>query len=246
MAPKNSLLARLEGDATQARPAGPGGLMEFLGPAAVPAEPVTLEDYERIIERGMSTFMDVGNALVTIRDQRLYRRDFATFESYCKERWGFTRSRAYRLIDAVGIAGLLPAGEPANEAQLRQLGPIRDDPEAVAAVWAAANASVTNGQPPSAKVIRETRDALYPKPIVEDPPADVPAPRIPPQKPLADTAKAATRRLGRDVGELVDVTLRPRFSRNRDAIATAVLDDLVAHRDSLQQVIDQLMEATQH
>jgi hypothetical protein len=43
-----------------------------------------------------------------IRDTRLYRADFDTFEEYCKEKWGWTRIRAYQLIEAAGVQAALP------------------------------------------------------------------------------------------------------------------------------------------
>ena len=59
---------------------------------------------EAVIERGLGTFMEVGTALATIRDARLYRVKHATFEDYCRERWNLSRPRAYQLIDAADTA----------------------------------------------------------------------------------------------------------------------------------------------
>jgi len=58
-----------------------------------------------------------------IRDNRLYRSDYATFEEYCRERWGWNRAHAYRQIDAAKVARTLsPIGDiPKNEAQAREL-----------------------------------------------------------------------------------------------------------------------------
>lgn len=55
---------------------------------------------ELVIERGLTTFLEVGQALTTIRDQRLYQASHATFEAYLQERWNITRGRAYQLIQA--------------------------------------------------------------------------------------------------------------------------------------------------
>lgn len=40
-----------------------------------------------------------------IRDKKLYEkvRGTATFEMYCRERWDFSRQRAYQLIDAIAV-----------------------------------------------------------------------------------------------------------------------------------------------
>lgn len=62
-----------------------------------------LYECEQIIERGLKTFVDVGGALLEIRDSRLYRADYGTFEEYCQQRWNFTRMRASQLIAAAEV-----------------------------------------------------------------------------------------------------------------------------------------------
>jgi len=71
------------------------------------SELVTLRiiELETIIERGQQTFIEVGNALMEIRDERLYRETHATFEAYCGERWGWTRRVGYQYIEAAQVAG---------------------------------------------------------------------------------------------------------------------------------------------
>ena len=84
-----------------------------------------LEVLESVIDAGMQTFVHVGNALLEIRDGRLYRHTHATFEDYCRERWGLKQSHAYRLMDAAQVVDVLkssPIGElPATESQARPL-----------------------------------------------------------------------------------------------------------------------------
>jgi len=93
---------------------------------------------EDVIERGVQTFIEVGNALREIRDSRLYRAEYVTFDDYCRERWGMQRAHAYRQIEAAGVASALsPIGDtPLNEAQARELAPLlkKDEQEALA-VW---------------------------------------------------------------------------------------------------------------
>ena len=84
----------------------------------------TLADCEARIEQGLATFIDVGTALLTIRDERLYRENHTTFESYCRARWDFTRAYAYRLIDAAQITRNLSPNRrqtPESEWQARPL-----------------------------------------------------------------------------------------------------------------------------
>ena len=107
--------------------------------SAASMETASLPELEAVIERGKQAFYEVGAALLTIRDRRLYRDTHATFEEYCRERWDFSRPRAYQLIDAAQVTGLLSTTVdtplPASESQARELAPLKDEPEAVAAVW---------------------------------------------------------------------------------------------------------------
>lgn len=95
------------------------------------AERDLLEHAEEKIQRGLDTFREVGEALMTVRDNRLYREKFETFEDYCRDRWGFTGKRAYQLATAATLAELISGGSTedgaaqalasANESQLRPL-----------------------------------------------------------------------------------------------------------------------------
>jgi hypothetical protein len=98
----------------------------------------SLAENEAVIERGLATFVEVGRALMEIRDGRQYRTaGWSDFDGYCRERWGFNRQRAHQLIEgADAVSTVVDAGAPApsNEAQARELAPLRDDPEAMAEV----------------------------------------------------------------------------------------------------------------
>jgi hypothetical protein len=80
------------------------------GPAPMSLrQPVTTEERERLlrceatIERGERHLLSEGQALRQIREQRLYRADFKTFENYCRNRWDFSRQHATRLIDFADV-----------------------------------------------------------------------------------------------------------------------------------------------
>jgi hypothetical protein len=79
-------------------------------PQATAAETLTtteadeLTRCQKIVSKGLKGFLEVGQALLIIRDKRLYRGEHKTFEQYLKRRWGIVRSRGYRLIDAFKIA----------------------------------------------------------------------------------------------------------------------------------------------
>lgn len=55
---------------------------------------------ERIIGDGFTTFLKVGLALGEVRDSRLYRAEFESFEDYCDKKWSLTRTRAYQIMSA--------------------------------------------------------------------------------------------------------------------------------------------------
>ena len=66
---------------------------------------------EAVIQDGLETFVKVGNALLEIRDLKLYRKDFGTFEDYCRQRWKMVRRQADRLIQAAEVVvNLRPIG----------------------------------------------------------------------------------------------------------------------------------------
>ncbi|HEY6723811.1 MAG TPA: hypothetical protein VI197_07255 [Polyangiaceae bacterium] len=82
-------------------------------------------------------FVDVGRALTRIRDAKLYAEEFGTFEAYCRERWGMSKTHANRLIASADVAAnVTPIGVIPNEAQARELAklPTEKQPEA----WAKA------------------------------------------------------------------------------------------------------------
>lgn len=90
----------------------------------------TLEECEAVIRRGLNSFIEVGEALMEIRDNRLYReKGFSQFEDYCQQEWGFSQSRTYQMMDAAKVTGLLESSTiveqlPATERQARELVPL--------------------------------------------------------------------------------------------------------------------------
>jgi DNA modification methylase len=81
---------------------------------------------ERTIATGLKSFLEVGMALTKIRDKRLYRQQFDTFEEYCARRWELSRPRAYQLCAASNVMRDLSTivdtkPLPENEAQARPL-----------------------------------------------------------------------------------------------------------------------------
>lgn len=72
-------------------------------------------DLHRLELKVERAFYEAGSALREIRDRKLYRASHKTFESYCKDRFGFRRSHSYQLIDASGVIDNLSANSSQNE-----------------------------------------------------------------------------------------------------------------------------------
>ena len=105
-------------------------------------EKAELETLEGIIGRSVKSFVDVGNALLTIRDQGLYREGHKTFNDYCKAKWGMGKTYANRLIVGSQVAeNLVPHGtrltpceiQPIYEYQVRPL--VVLDPGQQCEIW---------------------------------------------------------------------------------------------------------------
>ena len=96
-----------------------------------------LRKLESVIEKGIATFVEVGEALRTIRDSKLYRDDYGTFERYVEDRWQFKKRYAYNLIESAEAVKNVHHGAqktvPANERQARELA--KAPPEKQAEVW---------------------------------------------------------------------------------------------------------------
>ena len=123
---------------------------------------------EATIEAGLNTFVDVGQALLAIRDQRLYRANHPTFDDYCRRRWGINRAHGYRLIEAAQVVSSLqmsPIGDthgvPANEAQARPLAALPSDRQALA--WQRAVETAPEGKITAAHV-QQVVDSFSPPP----------------------------------------------------------------------------------
>ena len=121
-----------------------------------------LEHHEAIIARGLATFTEVGASLLIIRDNRLYKETHSTFESYCQERWGWSKRHANRHIQAAHLGDILgPIGpKPTTESQARELTPLRDQPDVLRDAW---DQVQTEGNVTAQSIrdaVREKRDGM--------------------------------------------------------------------------------------
>lgn len=113
--------------------------------ALTETEASELSACEHLIEKNLASFVGCGNALLKIRDARLYRADFPDFQSYCRERWQIGRSHAYRLIEAAEIAQAVPEVE--SERQARELARFEKEIQVEVFKIAQATAPVIDGAP---------------------------------------------------------------------------------------------------
>jgi hypothetical protein len=75
-----------------------------------------------VVGNGLRNFQILGAALKEIRDQQLYRFEFATFELCCEAKWKITSRHALRLITAFETAKEIgPIGPDVAEHHLRPL-----------------------------------------------------------------------------------------------------------------------------
>lgn len=75
------------------------------------ATPDRLDDLEQIITNGKAAFLEVGEALGEIRDNKLYKAKYSSFEAYLEERWQISRAQGYRLIAGFKVAKMSPIGD---------------------------------------------------------------------------------------------------------------------------------------
>jgi hypothetical protein len=132
-------------------------------PADDPA--AQLASLEDIIARGVNACFEAGDALSEIRDRRLYRQRFQSFEEYLAKHWQMSRRRAYELISAAQVrrtlcaiahTGLLPD----HESQVRPLASLVPAKQQLA--WRTAT-EISAGQQPTAAQVRRAVQMQNPK-----------------------------------------------------------------------------------
>lgn len=122
---------------------------------------------ERKVER---SFYDAGKALAELRDSRLYRDKWGTWEHYIADRFGFRRNYANKQIAAAEVvdsliqnyevqgtnrtlSGTVTGTLPTTETQVRPL--VCLEPSDRATVWKIA-VDKANGKIPTEKLVKET------------------------------------------------------------------------------------------
>jgi hypothetical protein len=129
--------------------------------ALTASERSILERHEAVIKEGLQTFAEVGNALLAIRDGKLYREHCHTFEEYCRSRWGMSKTHANRLVESAKvIENLTPMGAiPQSERQARPLSAL--SPEDQPAAWqAATDKAKADNRPVTARDVQAEVDRV--------------------------------------------------------------------------------------
>ena len=122
-----------------------------------------LDRCESIIDNGLRTFQEVGSALLQIRDGKLYRAEYKTFEEYCQKRWGMPRQIANRYILANNTAKILePFGTKiSNIEQTRPMATLQ--PKEQQQVWKRA-VQIAGSTPPTGEQVKAAVRELTFKP----------------------------------------------------------------------------------
>ena len=150
----------------QVRPPVAGPVAELQLPAVVPKSSApsigvlgqvdTLSEFEQIeyqacqavLMMNSRSFVDIGQALATIHNDKLYRVEFQRFEDYCRINWGFSGRNASHLMAAAQFFTHLrtigSSRQPDNERQLRPLVPLT--PEQVKLAWETVVQRTGNGR----------------------------------------------------------------------------------------------------
>ncbi|MDD2707540.1 MAG: hypothetical protein PHV34_05975 [Verrucomicrobiae bacterium] len=126
-----------------------------------------LRSCERTIEQTKGAFVACGLALSKIRDRKLYRRDFDTFEEYCREKWGWGRQYAYQLIECAEVK-MSPIGDKiGNQGQAKAIAAVPPERRKEVMEKASASGAVT-----AKKITEAAKDAkasakAESKPVIE-------------------------------------------------------------------------------
>ena len=204
-----------------------------------------LRECEDKIDRSLRSFVDIGDALLEIRESRLYRDEHTTFERYCQERWNITKSRANQLISASRLVQNLESSDsagvlPSSESVARELQ--RVEGTRVGDVWnrvvETAPVGSNNEAVVTARHVRETIEQLTtgttPRPPTDGSLRDADGAEIPEcVVPEHETGLE----LGRVAAEVSQVAAKVRHMEGRRGMA------LVSHQEIgrlLQQVHEEI------
>lgn len=118
-----------------------------------------LKTRERVIRAAIKSSIAAARALHEIhayKDGLLWKKDHPSFEAYCRVRWNYGKSHAYRLRDCGGVVGEIESAGgsplPLSEGQIRPL--LQLPPENRVECWE----EITAGHKPEALTARMISD----------------------------------------------------------------------------------------
>jgi protein gp37 len=164
------------------RPTKPG--KETMDETEFPLTAKDRADFKRldkIVRQGVSAFVEAGQALSKIHDGCLWRAgEYTTWEGYCREVAGMSKSYVHRLIQASEIAielsESLPIGneltqlKPVSESQVRPLARLPEVDQRARA-WSVSVGKAQGGNPTAVEVTEAVFEVLNPEGIAEKPEA---------------------------------------------------------------------------
>jgi hypothetical protein len=117
-------------------------------------ESARLVELEQTIKAGLDTFVEVGQALLEIRDSKLYRIAHTSFEDYCRSKWGMKKQSAYQLISGAQVTQSLQSHNcdffPTKQAQTRPIANLPREQQVEA--WKKA-VDIAGGKQPTGKQV---------------------------------------------------------------------------------------------
>lgn len=123
-------------------------------------EKIELSHLETRIEKGVKASLDMAQALLEVRERKLYRQNYATFESYCYDKWQFSDRYARMLISFAEVVDNLEnfgtvVPVSISERQVRPLASLPAEQQPIA--WDAAHKLSEN---PTSETTKKVAQAL--------------------------------------------------------------------------------------
>jgi hypothetical protein len=120
--------------------------------------------HELVIKSGLKTFMEVGDALRAIKEEKLWKADHKNFVEYCEKRWKIGKRYANNLI--ASSAAAKDVAQPLSEAAARELSKVKGKPiRKVVIAQATAEAAKKGRDKPSAKDVKDAVVQVTAKPV---------------------------------------------------------------------------------
>jgi hypothetical protein len=139
-----------------------GGMVD--GGVEPRARDLSVHEREALMQKGWTTFIEVGRALMQIRDRRLYRSQYSIFERYCRDKWQYAHSKAYYLIGAAEVSAhlstIVDIPLPPHESQMRPLVGLK--PAQAAQAWISA-VRLANNNAMTAELVKKVAEEFKEK-----------------------------------------------------------------------------------